>query len=487
MAQNRTLFSVALTLAAVWTACGQTPLTTQFAYQGLLEQGGVPADGLHDMRFRLLDAAAEGNALGLPICFDGVDVVDGLFSVDLDFGPAFEGHSRFLEISVRGDSTAGNCSNGAYTTLSPRQPIHVAPYAAFALATPTPHSLDASDGSPIGAVQVDAEGDVGIGLSPAAGEKLHVAGDARFDGLNGIGVRNPANPSAVVRLSWLNDVARIRWGGSGVGSANGFDFQKAGDLSLLRIQEDGKIGIGTATPANALHINANADIGPGMIGGSVRIGSATTFAMLLDVNEIQAANGAAAANLALNALGGDVGVGTTTPSAKLHVLGDARISDTLTVTAPAGDAAVQLPGDSISAPEILDEPGLASDQRVGSTTMTPAATVTLATRTITVPAAGYVLAQASAAVESGVIIGLCQPSLSISKDTSPTAESGGFTCALGSLDKNVISFHAVFAVSAGANTFTLSGLSFANNSNVSTRRLTLLYLPTAYGTVDVED
>src|SRR4029079_13286116 len=53
-----------------------------------------------------------------------VGVVNGLFTVQLDFGAdAFPGAARYLEIGVRkaGDST--------FTTLTPRQPISSTPYA----------------------------------------------------------------------------------------------------------------------------------------------------------------------------------------------------------------------------------------------------------------------------------------------------------------------------------------------------------------------
>ncbi|MBX3378186.1 MAG: hypothetical protein KF678_14420 [Phycisphaeraceae bacterium] len=57
------------------------------------------------------------------------NLVDGLLTVDLDFGlTAFNGDGRWLQVAVR--SPAGG---GAYTTLAPRQPILPTPYALFAL------------------------------------------------------------------------------------------------------------------------------------------------------------------------------------------------------------------------------------------------------------------------------------------------------------------------------------------------------------------
>jgi hypothetical protein len=100
-------------------------LGTAFTYQGRLTDGGSPANGEYDFRFMLYDAASSGAQVGSAVMREDVTVTDGLFTVQLDFGSgAFTGEARYLEIGVRpGDST------GAYTDLSPRQPLTPAPYA----------------------------------------------------------------------------------------------------------------------------------------------------------------------------------------------------------------------------------------------------------------------------------------------------------------------------------------------------------------------
>ncbi len=104
------------------TAAAQT---TQFTYQGLLNDGSSPANGAYDLQFRLFDAAAGGNQVGSTLIREDVAVSNGLFKVTLDFGAAvFPGAPRFLEIGVR-----PGASSGAFTALAPLQPLTSTPYA----------------------------------------------------------------------------------------------------------------------------------------------------------------------------------------------------------------------------------------------------------------------------------------------------------------------------------------------------------------------
>ncbi len=109
------------------------PLGTSFTYQGELRSSGVPAAGLHDLRFRLYDAASGGAQVGSTVCSDNVAVSEGRFTVVLDFGTQFAGQQRFLEIEVRTD-TGLNCANATgFVPLTPRQPLTASPHAIFAL------------------------------------------------------------------------------------------------------------------------------------------------------------------------------------------------------------------------------------------------------------------------------------------------------------------------------------------------------------------
>jgi len=122
----------ALTVAALVSIVATAPaaaLGTAFTYQGQLKLNGTTVDGLVDVRFTLFDAFGGGNQVGLVQLVAGVDVVEGYFSVDLDFGgAAFTGPDRWLKIEVRSPAGAG-----AFNELTPRQAIRPAPYALFAL------------------------------------------------------------------------------------------------------------------------------------------------------------------------------------------------------------------------------------------------------------------------------------------------------------------------------------------------------------------
>ncbi|MGB7582035.1 MAG: hypothetical protein WBL85_06265 [Sedimentisphaerales bacterium] len=105
------------------------PLGTAFTYQGRLIDANKAANGLYDFQFKLFDANSAGNELGTDVNLPEVNVINGYFTVELDFGSAFDGNERWLEIGVR----AGNLNDpNVYTTLTPRQKVTPAPYAIYA-------------------------------------------------------------------------------------------------------------------------------------------------------------------------------------------------------------------------------------------------------------------------------------------------------------------------------------------------------------------
>ncbi len=115
--------SVGLALAAFGS-----PVTTAWTYQGQLRRSGAAYNGTCNFQFSLWDAATSGTEQATK-SINSVNVVNGLFTVVLDFGTSpigdmyFEGEARWLATSVQ-------CSgDGGFTPLDPRQPITAAPYA----------------------------------------------------------------------------------------------------------------------------------------------------------------------------------------------------------------------------------------------------------------------------------------------------------------------------------------------------------------------
>ena len=115
----------ALVLSAVFSQAD--PLGTAFTYQGRLNDGGQPANGVYNLQFVVYASQVSGPPLG-PALTNSVSVTNGLFTTTLDFGPGvFIGDARWLEISAR---TNGGST---FTLLAPRQPLTPAPYALAAV------------------------------------------------------------------------------------------------------------------------------------------------------------------------------------------------------------------------------------------------------------------------------------------------------------------------------------------------------------------
>lgn len=155
-----------------------------------------------------------------------------------------------------------------------------------------------------------------------------------------------------------------------------------------------------------------------------------------------------------------------------------------------GDLAVVLPNSSISGLETLDEPGIATNSDASANIA--GGTVNIVLRTINCPTAGYVVALASGSfnlshsngtlsqyrvwiteVNGGGAAGKPQATFI----TSGNAPAGNYGAPL--------SVQGAFAVPAGVTTFYLRGTEDIGSGlcSVENSSLTLMFFPTAYGTV----
>ncbi len=293
-----------------------------FTYQGELTNAGAPAHGSFNFQFKMWNAVVGGLQIGSTEVLNGVSVSEGRFTVQLDFGAnAFDNNNRWLEVIVnsialsprqlitrspyaiqtRGIYVNDEGKVGLGSTLATEMltikhedanilllsqgndwgPEITMRNTASGIST-IHGSLIFDDGSrlaeigyvkpfigpdglqfsdSVGATMKIAEGgNVGIGTTDPQ-TPLEVMGLIQSSGEGAsVAARNPNNDSASVTLGWLNDVARIRIGGEGPGAGGGLDIQRVANVSLMRILNNGYVGLGTTDPQARLHVEGNARV-----------------------------------------------------------------------------------------------------------------------------------------------------------------------------------------------------------------------------------
>ena len=329
------------TLAALLFNAGavaQVPLGGGFTYQGQLKLAGQVLNDTADFEFTLWDADTLGNVIGSVVAVSNVTVVDGLFTVEIDFGLlAFNGDKRWLEISVRSPS-----GGGEFTTLDPRQPLTAAPYA---LALPALRTEEGANLGPnvigghiVNSVDADVSGAT-IGGGGSDGFPNLITGD--FGSIGG-GIGNTAARGATVGGGVRNTAGgqNSALGGGEQNTASGPHSTVPGGL--------GNTASGDISFAAGLQAKANHD------GSFVWADSQGGEFASTAVNQ-----------LLIRAAGG-VGIGTNTPTRALEVAGTVA-ADALEVAGTVAADALEVAGTVTAGGYVGDGSGLSGVSRVGST------------------------------------------------------------------------------------------------------------------------
>ncbi len=198
---------------------------TAFTYQGQLKDSNGPVNGAYDLQFGLYSAQTGGEKLGVKEIQNSV-LTNGLFKFQLDFGRAVEAKESWLEIGVRPSGSAE-----AYTVLFPRQKLTPTPYAIFAQ-----HEQWSLIGVPVGfagheakpSLLTDANTNQEVTHAKRTTEERLISGDS----LKGKAADAESKTAAPNGVEWTRD---------GAGNLFPTNF---GD----------KVGIGTATPGEKLHV-----------------------------------------------------------------------------------------------------------------------------------------------------------------------------------------------------------------------------------------
>lgn len=369
---------------ALASAVAQTP-GTAFTYQGRLETSGAPANGLHDLRFRAwLHENDPNNPIGPAVCKDNVNVSEGLFTTQLDFGSnVFAGFPLWLEVAVRADATPGNCGSGVYETLSPRQPLTPAPYAIYAANAGAaglriPYSAEASvaggalldlentrtagnayagifrvrsavdDSRAITGIASAGSGTTygvwgeslstaGVGVKGECFGGVGVLGESTITSGAGVGAQGSADSTSGTGVLGLAVAASgTNFGVRGqTNSPTGY----AGYFTGGRNYFSGNVGIGISAPRQQMSLGANLDLYSGGSNSPTRPSIRGSAADNLVLNASSAGavyfnfdggtggvrfhDGTSGGEVMRIDNDGDVGIGTTAPTSKLTVFGNA--------------------------------------------------------------------------------------------------------------------------------------------------------------------
>jgi hypothetical protein len=327
--------------------------TSAITYQGKLNDAGVPANGNYDFTFKLFSVTAGGSQIGVDLVRDDVQVTNGVFTVNLDFGssPFTSATGNYLEILVR-----PGASTGAYTPLAPRLAINNSPYSMKSLtadnSTNATNATTATNALQLGGVAANqyvltTDSRMTNARTPLPNSADYIWNtatqqSATFNVINGyIGGRlgvgtnvpgfkleviDPSNTGLRVQTNTIGGTV-ASFGGNG-----SFQVDASGvPGGRFRIAENGNVGIGGTVFSDPIYklavsgtgiirsvVNSDSNAGLGLfLNGAPKWSAATVTG-----GNFQIFNDAIGSNAFwIDSTSNNVGIGTTNTTAKLTVNG----------------------------------------------------------------------------------------------------------------------------------------------------------------------
>ena len=240
-----------LMLTIVLSAGALFGQTSGFTYQGRLTDGGLPANGNYDLQFALFDAADGNNQIGQTKIVSSVPASAGVFTVMLDFGAnAFSGANRFLEISAQPSGA------GAFTLLTPRQPITSTPYAVRSSSTASADNAQQLGGVDAGQYVKTNDARMSDARDPKAGNSNYVQNSTNQQAAANFNISGNGTAGGMLSSNVVNADRQYNLEGLGVLLMRN-NVLKFGALQSVAIDAPGQEG-------GRLFVHANGNVGLGI-------------------------------------------------------------------------------------------------------------------------------------------------------------------------------------------------------------------------------